>query len=207
MDSCAGGGGRNDIESLRRGVPMLRSDFDRTTTALRLSISHSFNRWVPFNGAANKEKNDMLNPDGVLDEYTWRASYLAAMNIASRFVYEKPENFPMLRWGLKEYDTVRNYLLKDFYVHTPWHSREDMTGFTAFSYIDPEKNEGVITAFRQESCDEDTLTVTLPYVAPNTVWSLRNADTGEIITLSSNELTMKFPRKRTSKLFYIRKEN
>jgi alpha-galactosidase len=48
VDSCASGGGRNDLESLRRGIPMLRSDSDRTTTALRLSMTCSFNKWIPF---------------------------------------------------------------------------------------------------------------------------------------------------------------
>ena len=100
VDSCASGGGRNDLESLRRGIPLLRSDADRTTAALRLSMTTSFNRWVPFCGANNKEKPDMLSPSGTLDHYVWRASYLSVLNVDSQFVqdpFADPKNprFPV----------------------------------------------------------------------------------------------------------------
>ena len=61
VDSCASGGGRNDIESLRRGIPFMRSDADRTTSALRLSMSASFNRWIPFHGSCSKETEGQLD--------------------------------------------------------------------------------------------------------------------------------------------------
>ena len=44
VDSCASGGGRNDLESMRRGVPFLRSDSDRTTAAIRLAMTSSFSK-------------------------------------------------------------------------------------------------------------------------------------------------------------------
>jgi alpha-galactosidase len=52
VDSCASGGGRNDLESMRRGIPLLRSDYDRTTTGIRLSMTSAFNKWIPFCGAS-----------------------------------------------------------------------------------------------------------------------------------------------------------
>ena len=61
LDSCASGGGRNDIESLRRSIPVMRSDSDRTTSSLRLSMTASFNRWVPFCGASTKESREQLD--------------------------------------------------------------------------------------------------------------------------------------------------
>lgn len=149
-DSCASGGGRNDIESLRRGVPLLRSDADRTTTALRLSMTTSFNRYIPFCGSNTKEKLSELSPFGKSDVYTWRASYLPSLNMDAQFVQDPDQDFDILRFGLNEWKSIRHLLLKDFYVLTPWHSPTDKSGFTAFAYVDEEAEDGVLFIFRME---------------------------------------------------------
>ena len=207
VDSCASGGGRNDLESLRRGIPLLRSDADRTTTALRLSMTSSFNRWVPMCGAINREKKDQLAPTGKLDRYIWRASYLPVMNIDARFVQEPEQDFDMLRWGLREWKRVRPYLLKDFYVLTPWHTEQDVYGFTAFVYLDPETGCGVLLAFRQEKCAEEELVCTLPF-AEKSGLTLIDEDTGEKLEADGNTaaaygISLHFSHERQARLLWI----
>ena len=207
VDSCAGGGGRNDLESMRRGVPLLRSDSDRTTTALRLSMTTAFNKWIPFCGANTKEKLSELALTGVSDPYVWRSSYLASLNVDSQFVQDPDQDFGILRFGLKEWKTVAPYLLKDFYTLTPWHKEKDTTDFTAFAYVDPELERGVLFAFRQERCRRDTLTIHLPFVDGNTQWTLTDADSGESITVDGKTLTLGFATPRTARLLYLQKLN
>ena len=204
VDSCAAGGGRNDLESMRRGVPLLRSDSDRTSTALRLSMTTSFNKWIPFCGANSKEKLSELAPVGVSDTYVWRASYLPTLNVDSQFVCDKEQDFGVLRFGLKEWKKVSHYLLKDFYTITPWHDSKDATGFTAFCYFDGESLDGVLFAFRQEDCSSDTLNINIPFALEGEVYTLTDEDTGEIIT-SNGSLTLKFENPRTAKLLWIKK--
>ena len=209
VDSCASGGGRNDLESLRRGVPLLRSDADRTTAALRLSMTASFNRWVPFCGAINREKPSQLSPRGVLDMYVWRASYLPAMNVDSQFVQDPDQDFDMLRRGLSEWKRICPYLLKDFYVLTPWHTEEDVYAFTAFAFYDPDAASGALLAFRQEKCDEDTLPVTLPFAAGKEKIVLTDGDTGRVIEAGGDEaaeygVSVVFSRPREARLFWLR---
>ena len=203
VDSCASGGGRNDLESLRRGVPLLRSDADRTTAALRLSMTTAFNRWVPFCGANNKEKPDQLSPTGTLDHYVWRASYLPVLNVDSQFVQDPDQDFAMLRWGLREWKRVSAYLLKDLYVLTPWHTEKDVFGFTACAFFDPETSSGALLAFRQEKCREDELTVTFPFAADGEDYTLKDEDTGETLTVSGGDLTIRFSRPREARLMWI----
>ena len=203
VDSCASGGGRNDLESLRRGIPLLRSDADRTTTALRLSMTTAFNRWVPFCGANNKEKRDMLAPTGTLDHYVWRASYLPVLNVDSQFVQDPDQDFDMLRWGLREWKQVNPYLLKDFYLLTPWHTEKDVYGFTAYAFRDPETASGVLLAFRQEKCMEDSLSVTLPFAVDGEGCTLKDKDTGETLTGSAGTFTLRFDQPRQARLLWI----
>lgn len=205
VDSCASGGGRNDLESMRRGVPLLRSDSDRTSTALRLSMTSTFNKWLPFCGASSKEKAEQLAPTGVRDIYVWRASYLPALNASSQFVYEETQNFDILLFGLAEWRKVAPYLLKEFYTLTPWHAEKDKTNFTAYCYFDPEKEEGVILAFRQEGCGRNTLHISLPFALEGEEYLLTDEDTQEACT-TGGAVTLSFDAPRTAKLLWVKKK-
>jgi len=203
VDSCASGGGRNDLESMRRGIPLLRSDYDRTSTALRLSMTSSFNKWIPFSGANTKEKLEQLALTGISDKYVWRASYLCALNVDSQFVQDPDQDFGILRFGLTEWKKVSPYLLKEFYTLTPWHSGEDKQGMTSYMYFDPETEKGVLFAFRQEACEADTLDLSLPFTDGK--WIFTDEDTGEKFAVADGSITLSLPEKRTAKLYWIEK--
>ena len=165
VDSCSGGGGRNDLESMRRGFPMMRSDADRTTTGIRLSMSWGFNKWIPYHGSSVKEtKGQVERPKQVPDDYVNRASLLPVYNSHMPFSQGASLDFDRYRRNVAEWEGVRDLLLKDYYTLTPWHGRKDLTGWTVFAYHDPETDDALILGFRQEECAEDTCTVTLPFV-------------------------------------------
>ena len=208
VDSCASGGGRNDLESLRRGVPLLRSDYDRTSTAMRLSMTSSFNGWVPACGANTKEKLSQLAPTGVLDKYVWRASYLPVLNIESQFTQDPEQDFDVLRFGLQEWRSINAFLLKDFYLLTPWHSHLDNSGFTAFAYSDPGTGDSILLAFRQEACTESKLYLSLPFLEPDKFYRIKDADSAQEIVeigckLIGGKYTLTFSSARESKLLRI----
>lgn len=203
VDSCASGGGRNDIESMRRGVPLLRSDADRTTTALRLSMTTTFNKWIPFCGASTKESIGEHDA-GIQDKYVWRASYLPVFNVFGRFTQDKNFDFDLLRFGIGEWDRVSKYMLADFYALTPWHSEKDTSGFTAFAYYDPDKCEGVLLAFRQETCVPNTLNLLLPF-ADGDEYLLTDEDSGEKIH-TKGKFSLHFDSPKSARLVWIKKK-
>lgn len=205
VDSCASGGGRNDLESMRRGVPLLRSDADRTSTALRLSMTSTFNKWIPFNGANTKEKLREHDATGTSDPYVWRASYLCALNVDSQFVCDPDQDFGILRKGLREWKKVNPYLLKEFYPLTPWRSEANRYDFTSYAYFDPDTEAGVLFAFRQENCNWDELKLKLPFIEKGEKYVFTDADNGED-TVSGGELSLVFPTPRSAKLLYFKKE-
>lgn len=208
VDSCAGGGGRNDLESLRRGVPVLRSDGDRTSTALRLSMTTAFNRWIPFCGAGTREKLGERDARGICDVYTWRASYLPVLNVEAQFVQDPDQDFEILRWGLREWEKVKPYLLKDFYVHTPWHSEKDKKGFTAYSYFDQGAEKGVLFVFRMEDCGPDSVLVQLPYGKEGARYRFLDEDSKETFLEDGDKVRGKgmrlfVPQRRMARLIWV----
>ncbi len=190
VDSCASGGGRNDIESLRRGVPFMRSDADRTTSALRLSMSASFNRWIPFHGSCTKETATELESSAGAgsDAYVYRASYLPIFNYLEAFVHNPLLDYDNMRKFIGEWRSVNHLLVKDMYTLTPWHSEHDRCGWTALCYDDPDKGESLLLGFRMEDCEEDSCTVRLPFAQPEATYVLTDEDTGEKLTLSGEKL-------------------
>ena len=202
VDSCASGGGRNDLESLRRGIPLLRSDSDRSSTSLRLSMTTSFNRWVPFCGANTKEKAYELDPTGRTDVYTWRASYLPALNVDSQFTQDPDQDFDMLRFGLNEWKQVRPFLLKDFHVLTDWHDKNNKTGFTAYCFSDPVQRRGVLFLFRMEDCEQNEIQLKLPFDADKI--TLKDQDSGQVTEVAGKETaSFLLDEKRQAKLLWI----
>lgn len=61
IDNCASGGGRIDIEALKRSVPFFRSDyqcnFNENPEALQIHNSN-ISCYLPYNGCTSKTKND-----------------------------------------------------------------------------------------------------------------------------------------------------
>ncbi len=195
IDSCASGGGRNDLESMRRAVPLLRSDSDRTSTGLRLAMTTSFMEWIPCCGASAKETTDQLAA-GAPDLYVLRASYLPVLNYGFAYVHDKTLNYDLLRKGQQEWKQIRPYFYGDFYVLTPWHPEQATDRWTVFMFLHPERGAekaengedavkcpdpaerrgGVIMAFRQEQCPEPSVTVRLRGLCDDTEYEISDID-------------------------------
>lgn len=177
VDSCASGGGRNDLESMRRGVPILRSDSDRTTIPLRLAMSSTLNKWIPFNGASSNETGGAQVATGITDMYTMRASYLPIYFYNALWYHEQDTlNWEELKQGLNEWTDINKYLLKDYYVLTPYRGVSNDKDWTSWMYVDSDKNSAVLQAFRPVSSTQDTFKVVPKGLDPNTYYYVRDVD-------------------------------
>ncbi len=176
VDSCASGGGRNDLESMRRAVPILRSDSDRTTISLRLAMSSTFNKWIPFNGSASNESSAQL-ATGVTDIYTLRASYLPSIYFSAQWYHQQDTvDWDGLKQGLNEWTEISKYLLKDYYVLTPYRGTNNDKDWTAWMYVDTDSNSAVLQAFRPANSTESSFKVTPKGIDPDTYYSVRDVD-------------------------------
>ena len=211
VDSCASGGGRNDIESMRRGFPMMRSDFDRTTSSMRLSQTSTFCKWIPFHGSATKEtKNQLGASEGKgSNRYVSRASYLPIYNISEAFLHNEKLDYDLMRANVREWKSVRHLLTKDFYALTPWHPHDMRTEWTAFAYDDPAAGESILLAFRMEEAKADKRKIRLPFAEKNAEYLLTDADSGETLKMAGDELRRGFivsiANKKDSKLYRIQR--
>lgn len=209
IDSCASGGGRNDLESMRRAVPFLRSDSDRTAISLRLAMTASLVPWLPYTGVIAKESGEAQD-NGEVDLYVLRASYLPHMCIQAAFYHDRDSiDWAALRQALGEWKAVSQYFFKDFYMLTPYRGTKNDEDWTAYMYFDAEKNEGVLQAFRPAGSTEGEYTVKLKGLDAHSFYCIRDAGgAGSERKVQGSELLgglrLRAEKPRTALLLFIR---
>lgn len=207
VDSCASGGNRNDLETLKRSIPINRSDSDRFTSTLRLAITPKLNRWLPYNGAVAKDGTSLV--DNTCDMYALRASYLCVYEPAANFWCDRDTiDWDSYRRGLAEWKEINKYLLKDFYTLTPFQSTSDDKSWTAYMYWDEKSDSGVVQAFRKPKCDIGEIAVKLKGLDPDREYSVRDIDGKQSIAKVKGRALMKGMRikatdPRTAVILYI----
>ncbi len=143
----------------------MRSDFDRTASSIRLSMTSTFCRWIPFHGSSTKETEQQLEASkgAGSSPYVVRASYLPIYNYGEEFTHNKELDYDLMRRNYNEWKSVKHLLTKDMYVLTPWRHFTDRTHWTALAYDDPEIGESILLAFRMEEAESVTFTAKLPF--------------------------------------------
>ena len=176
IDSCASGGRRNDLETMRRSVPLLRSDWSVTAFAKEpLQVegnqaqTFGLSSWLPWQGA------------GVpffTDTYAVRSYYLTGFGMISAGDWTKNAQ--------KRADTIRGYaearligplLLGDYYPLTPYSL--DKTSWIAWQFHRADLGESLVQAFRRPEAANETLTVKLRGLDPNQRYEIQNLDGGK----------------------------
>ncbi len=176
IDSCASGGRRNDLETMRRSVPLLRSDWSVSAFAkepLQLegnqSQTHGLSSWLPWQGA------------GVpffTDRYAVRSYYLTGFGMISAGDWTKDDK--------KRADTIRGYdqvrrishlMLGDYFPLTPYSL--DKTSWIAWQFHRTDLGEGAVQAFRRPDAASETLTVKLRGLDPKQHYEIENLDGGK----------------------------
>jgi alpha-galactosidase len=175
LDSCASGGRRNDLETMRRSVPLLRSDWsvmDFKDAPLQRegnqSQTYGLSSWLPWQGA------------GVhfTDSYSVRSYYLTGFGMIIPGGWRKTvESTAAVRKGYAECRRIAPLMLGDYYPLTV-HSL-DTTSWMAWQFHRTDLGEGVVQAFRRSEADGETLSVKLRGLDPRASYEIENLDGGK----------------------------
>lgn len=148
IDTCASGGRRNDLETLRRAVPLLRSDYILEPLGQQ---NHTFGiaSWIPYYGTGENSP----------DPYVFR-SQICPWNTCVYDMRNKQIDYAALRQRHAEREKIVGYMLKDFYPLTPY-AGGDQKAWVAWEFHDAQKDEGVVQSSRRAECGESGMTVAL----------------------------------------------
>ena len=187
IDSCASGGNRNDLETMRRAVPMHRTDSEEFNTAnTSISMNYGMFKWIPYFGSAAYDRaKDMQG----VEQYNSRAGYGGVYK--SVFLFNTvPGLFDKLNEYTAEYKKYAEYLLNDYYPLTDWHSQGDLSDWTGWEFFDGDKNEGAIQLFRQDNCEQSTKNIKLKGLKRDCDYKFTDGDGNVLLSRMSGATLM-----------------
>lgn len=207
IDNCASGGRRIDVETLRRSVPLWRSDAQCPADpvpemAQCHALSHS--AWMPYSGTGTGRV--------WFDTYRFRSAYSPALTTNYTFSEKNafgddPQALAWLHRMCDEYLRVRPYLTEDVYPLTTPSAAKDV--WSAVQYHAPETGSGVVQVFRREHSPYETACFALHALDPAATYTLEDAD-GASFTVDGRELTerglcLHIEDKRAARIYFYSK--
>lgn len=167
IDSCASGGRRNDLETMRRSVPLLRTDFEQSAEGHQCA-TFGFDPWLPYHNGVNWEN--------VL--YNFRSNMAVFLQL-NWDVRKKEFNHDQGRKFLALWRSVAEYYLGDFYPLSEFSTEDGV--WLAWQFDRPDLAAGVVQAFRRSMC---------PYVsAQYKLQSLDSAATYRVLNVDAEKPT------------------
>lgn len=180
IDTCASGGRRNDVETLRRSVPLLRSDYPLTDFSIgsahgQQAQTYGIAHWIPYFGTG----------EPATDMYTIRSGYSPIFRIG----YNANDPKGQTKWfhqGIDESRMLFPYWLSDFYPLTPYSLEKNV--WIAWQFDSPENKGGFIQAFRREDNDQASMQFKLQGLDPKATYNVTNLDKCTTDKLSGQSL-------------------
>ncbi|MDO5310445.1 MAG: alpha-galactosidase [Clostridia bacterium] len=206
IDNCASGGRRIDIETLRRSIPLWRSDMQCPANYdIEASQCHnqSFNLWMPYSGTGSGR---------AYDEYRIRSAYAAALTTNYSFserekFCDTEEKIQFIKKYTEEYLKVRPYFSEDFYPLTEVSDKLDVWCVTQFNRT--SENDGILQVFRREESPYETAVLKLKGLDADGTYLFTDTDGGEFTVsgadLAAEGLNLTVTETRKAKIYLYKK--
>jgi alpha-galactosidase len=194
IDSCASGGRRNDLETMRRAIPLWRTDYDFGEPVGTHAITHGVSHWLPYHGGGV----------AYTDSYRFYSAMTSWFNCA--FIVDAKENgspggvsreflsifggktvdFVELRERINHWKEIAEFYLADFYPILPY--SRNPADWTGWQFNNPDKQAGLAQVFRHDASVFVTARIPLQGLDPAVNYCVRNLDSGETTNLSGAQL-------------------
>ncbi len=179
IDTCASGGGRLDLETLRRSVPLHKTDYNYGDVDMKQSMHQALFGWIPYFGTVNT-----LNQQD-FSSYFLRSSYCAFV-ADGHDVRSKKFDWTALKASFEEVKSINSYYYSDYYPLTEWNY--GLTQWKGWEFIDPETQSGFIQLFCPQDCTELTFLVKLYGLEADRQYILTDADGLFSVTVTGKQL-------------------
>jgi len=175
IDTCASGGRRNDLETLRRAIPLWRTDW-RCEPVGTQCCTYGISLWIPLSGTGAADA----------DVYTFRSNMVPFTNCLFD-VRVKTLDYSLLRRLTAQWRAIAGGYFGDFYPLTEYSTAKD--SWMAWQFDCPEAGKGFVQAFRREKCIFEAGRLRLQCLDPAARYEVCDLDAGKPQQVSGRELT------------------
>jgi len=209
IDSCASGGRRNDLETMRRSVPLHYTDFGYGNHPVKLAFHHILFEWLPYfkESTLAWDVHGAARYDHEIDRFAWHAGLGPAI-MPCISIARDDYDYALMRELVALWRRAAGPMLTgDYYPLTP--IRRTPEQWVARQFDCPEEGHGFIQGLRLPACPVDTLTVYPAGLVPDAMYRFENSETGQTKDVSGDVLArdgllLEAPRRRGVIWFYRR---
>lgn len=174
IDACASGGRRLDLETMRRAIPLWRSDYGCHATGSQCH-TYGISFWLPYSGTGVAGN----------DSYDFRSNMAPFTNCVWD-MRDKNLDYKTLRHMTKQFYDLTKYWTGDYYPLTPY-SGED-NAWIAWQFDCPEAGEGMVQAFRRSQAANQSCLLRLEGLDAKSMYTVHNIDEDKDTTISGRKL-------------------
>jgi alpha-galactosidase len=176
IDSCASGGHRNDLETMRRSLPFLRTDCIHNALGNQ-GHTYGLSLWLPYHGTGSSQT----------DKYDLRSALSCTHFIACWDMRNKDLDYNLFRKLIADWrQTAPICLHGDFYPLSPYSLDGDR--WIAWQFDRPETGEGYIEAFRRPQGDYEVARYRLSGLDSRATYTLRDLDTARESAMTGKQM-------------------
>jgi alpha-galactosidase len=174
MDTCASGGRRLDLETLRRAVPLWRSDHAYEPVSMQ-AMTYGLSFWIPYFGTGVNS----------LDPYLFRSQMTPALALG--FEPGRSERgYERLGALVAQWRSVAGLYNGDYYPLTQWSLENE--AWMAWQFNRPEQGDGIVQVFRRPGSPFETARFPLRGLDPEARYSVTDLDAPAVRQYSGREL-------------------
>jgi alpha-galactosidase len=177
IDTCASGGRRLDLETLRRAVPLWRSDYPFGATPMQMQ-TFGLALWIPYFGTSA----------GSVDPYTFRSEITPAIGIGP----DPNVQGDVLKRQLKlisQWHQVAGFYYGDFLPLTEY--SDDESTWMAWQWAGTDERAGIVQAFRRDKSAFDSAAFRLRHLRENANYTVEDMDSHQELHFSGKDLVEK----------------
>ena len=175
LDTCASGGRRNDLETLRRAVPLWRTDYQYEPAGMQCQ-TYGISFWMPFHGGGNlADSKAAYGEPGytAVEPYAFWSTCYPSINCGIDMTVPEVDYA-----ALKELYAQRRQMIQllygDYYPLTPYSLEQD--AWMAWQFDDPQSGIGLVQAFRRAASTQAEYRLPLRGLDPDVRYALRTID-------------------------------
>jgi alpha-galactosidase len=176
IDTCASGGRRLDLETLRRSVPLLRTDY-RFEPVGSQGQMYGLSLWLPFHGSGVYQDSP----------YMMRTHMNACFGYGAKFATQKPDFALLARMEHEWRQIAAHFVHGDFYPLTAYSLADNV--WMAWQFAQPEIGRGAVQIFRRAGSKQDRARLVLHGLDPAARYEVVNLDGGKIVAAGQSLLS------------------
>jgi len=188
IDSCSSGGRRNDLETMRRSVPLHYSDWGYGDHAVKLAFQHRLHEWLPYykEAALSWDLTGQHRMESQVDPFSYYCA-MGPMIFSSIDVRCEGLNVALHNQLQAVWRRAVPYIhMGDYYALTEFEKRADR--WLGWQFHNPCDGSGMLQAIRLQEAPEASCTLRLRALDADAGYRLEQAETGEVRTMTGRAL-------------------